>query len=138
MFQRSYNDVVDHRTIICERVKLKKESGGRWRLKPEMKKEIKRKLEKCLGGNPVTSSDEDMADEDMPEVRLSGDKPVKKFNKKSTKKTEKKKGSFARTPLGTPKPYLAKIPMSDSPRAGLTMAAETSPPKPKLKYTPFF
>ncbi|CAG5106021.1 Oidioi.mRNA.OKI2018_I69.chr1.g2646.t1.cds [Oikopleura dioica] len=119
VFQRSYNDVVDHRTIICER--------------PEMKKEIKRKLEKCLGGNPVTSSDEDMADEDMPEVRLSGDKPVKKFNKKSTKKTEKKKGSFARTPLGTPKPYLAKIPMSDSPRAGLTMAAETSPPKPKLK-----
>lgn len=132
MFVRSYHDNVDHRTIVCERVKLKREGAGKWRMKADMKKELLRKLERAMGGNPVTSSDEDLDLGEAAEVSLTGEKPVKKFTKKS-KKTDAKKKSFARTPLGTPKPYLAKIPMSDSPRASLTMAAESSPPKPKTK-----
>merc|ERR1712037_262520 len=132
VFVRSYHDNVDHRTIVCERVKLKREAAGKWRIRPEMKKEVLRKLERALGGNPVTSSDDDLDLGEAAEVSLTGEKPVKKFTKKS-KKTDAKKKSFARTPLGTPKPYLAKIPMSDSPRASLTMAAESSPPKPKTK-----
>ena len=33
VYVRSYQDMVDDRSVIASEVKLKKESGGRWRLK---------------------------------------------------------------------------------------------------------
>ena len=48
VYVRSYHDLVDHRTVICSEVKLKKEAGGKWRLGSEMAKKIKRRLDRLV------------------------------------------------------------------------------------------
>ena len=132
---RSYHDLVDHRTVICSEVKLKKESGGKWRLNVEGIKKIKKRLERALTGAALTSSDESDMDDDLP-LRLPGSiSEGGKVHRKFSKPSKKKK--FARTPVGvpgasnSPKPYLSPIPVSKTPRMGLTMVVENKPTKSK-------
>ena len=120
VYVRSYHDKVDHRSVVCTEVKLKKESGGRWRLKPPMLKKIKNRLQRALDGAPMTSSDDDddgMKDESSP-LKLPGGKKEgssqRSFGGTKKKKDKKdKKKNFARTPVGkitdSPKPYLAPL-----------------------------
>ena len=127
VYVRSYEDTVDSRSVVCPEVKLKKESGNRFRLKKAQLDKIKRRIKRALQGNPLTSSDDDDVDED----RVDKAKPLKLPGAEMRTFSGKKKKKFGpRTPVGniatgSPKPFLA--PFKDG---GLKMVSE---PKKKRK-----
>ena len=75
VYVRSYEDTVDARSVVCPEVKLKKESGGRFRLKKPMLDKIKKRIKRALSGNTLSSSGEDNDDDD--EDRVDKAKPLK-------------------------------------------------------------
>ena len=99
---------------------------------------IKKRLDRALQGNALTSSDESDIDDDLP-LRLPGSSDNAKVHRKF--KPAKKKKKFARTPVGvpgasnSPKPYLSPIPVS-TPRLGLKMVVEKQKPKSSKPTTP--
>ena len=127
VYVRSYEDTVDARSVVCPEVKLKKESGNRFRLKKAQLDKIKRRIKRALQGNPLSSSDDDDVDDD----RVDKAKPLKLPGAEMRTFSGKKKKKFGpRTPVGniatgSPKPFLA--PFKDG---GLKMVSE---PKKKRK-----
>ena len=75
VYVRSYEDTVDARSVVCPEVKLKKESGGRFRLQKPMLDKIKKRIKRALQGNTLSSSGEDNDDDD--EDRVDKAKPLK-------------------------------------------------------------
>ena len=80
MYIRSYHDMVDHRTVICSEVKLKKD-GSKYKLTQDQTKKIKRRLERALAGAPLSSDDDSDIDDELP-LRLPGsERPVGKVER---------------------------------------------------------
>jgi len=69
VYKYSYYDKVTHQSVICTEVQMKKLSGGRWKLKDGQAKKIRKRLQKSLKGDPVSSDDED---DDMAPLKLPG------------------------------------------------------------------
>ena len=130
VYKYSYYDKCNHQSVICTEVQMKKLSGGRWKLKDGQLKKIKRRLEKSLRGDPVSSDDNE--DDDMAPLKLPGSEgsTERKFGQQKKKKDKGKKGKFARTPVGvpvtnSPKPYITPIqPISKPTGSKLTMVSE--------------